>query len=593
MTNRPVGKWRLHVVFSLLMLAMAALGGRMVQLVRAGRQDAGRMVLRQQLMVIPEPGRQGNIFVRTGKGYVLLAGTRCVPSCFADPNLIDDEDIAPTAIELGRALGMDPVQVQEKIHLRRQRRFVWVKRSISPAEANAVRALELPWVGITYEWKREYPNGGLAASVVGFPPAEDTAGTGAGVELAMHEVLSARDGRRVMLTDAARRPIVPVPERSTLPADGRSVLLCIDASIQGYLEQAVAGALSEFAGRWATGVVVEPHTGRILAMCSLPSFNPNQYADATPADRTNRAVTVPYEPGSVAKPIFAAAAVEAGVVNYDTKIFCENGTYRAPRGGRISDHGSRYGWLSVRDVVVHSSNIGMAKIGEKLGNEQIHGAALRFGLGSQTNIDLPGESRGILRDLRRWDGYSMRRVPFGQEISTTTIQLAMAFCALANGGELLRPRVVDRVIDADGRTVWTGRRTMVRRAVSPRVAAETLAVMAEVVERGTGKACKLTRWTSFGKTGTAQVPGPGGYEQDAYTSSFVGGAPAEAPRVLCLVSVFRPNKSKGYYGAKVAAPAVRQVLEQTLSYLDVPPDRHSIADSGLRPQDVPLGRISD
>jgi cell division protein FtsI (penicillin-binding protein 3) len=282
---------------------------------------------------------------------------------------------------------------------------------------------------------------------------------------------------------------------------------------------------------------------------------------------------VPYEPGSVIKPIFAAAAVDAGLLTYETRIFCENGTYRARRGGRISDHGKSYGELSVADVVVLSSNIGMAKVGEKLGNERICAVARKFGFGRRTGVKLPGESGGIVRPLRVWDGYSTRRVPFGQEISVTALQLTMAFGSLVNGGLLLQPQLVDHVRDASGRVVWTRQPQVVRRVLSPAVAARTLNVLQQVVQRGTGKACRLERWSSFGKTGTAQVPGAGGYIDEAYTATFIGGAPAGRPKVLCLISIYRPDKSKGYYGSKVAAPYVKEVLRQTLSYMNVPADR--------------------
>ena len=197
---------------------------------------------------------------------------------------------------------------------------------------------------------------------------------------------------------------------------------------------------------------------------------------------------------------------------------------------------------------------------------------MRYGFGAKTGIGLPGESAGIVRPADQWNGYSLRRVPFGQEISVSALQLAMAFSALANGGQLLRPQLVDHVRDASNQVVWRGERQVVRRVVSARTAAQAVAVMEQVVQRGTGKACRLDRWSSFGKTGTGQIPGPGGYVEGAYTGSFVGGAPVRSPRVVCLISVYWPNKSKGYYGSKVAAPYVRKVLSRTLAYLDVPPD---------------------
>jgi len=229
--------------------------------------------------------------------------------------------------------------------------------------------------------------------------------------------------------------------------------------------------------------------------------------------------------------------------------------------------------LSLEEVNVVSSNIGMAKVGEMLGNDELYRIARSFGFGSKTGIELPGESAGQVRPPGKWDGYSLRRVPFGQEISVTALQLTMAFCSLVNGGLLMRPRLVDSIVDAGtGQVIWKSRPVVVRRVLSSRVSARSLEVLRAVIERGTGRACRLSEWSSFGKTGTAQVAMSGGYNDRDYCGSFIGGAPASRPRVVCLISIYRPNRSLGYYGGKVAAPYVKEVLEQTLSYLGVPPD---------------------
>jgi cell division protein FtsI/penicillin-binding protein 2 len=426
-------------------------------------------------------------------------------------------------------------------------------------------------VGIAYEWWREYPNGSLAATVLGFRRRDNVAG--GGLELSQDRPhLAPVNGLRVSLADARRRPVQPVTEKSVAARDGDDVFLCMDAIIQGYLQAALSESVERFAAKWATGVMVEPKTGRILAMASVPTFDPNTYNRSQPDQQVNRAIGVPYEPGSAAKPIFAAAAVDAGVMTYQSRIFCENGHYYSRGGGQISDHKS-YGHLTLREVVVYSSNIGMAKVGEALGNRRLWTTAVRFGLGTKSGIWLPGESRGLVRPLRQWNGYSLRRVPFGHEISTTALQLTMAFSSLANGGLLLKPRIIDHIRGPGGEIIWRGRREVVRRVLAPSVAAETLSVLQDVVDRGTGKACRMARWTSFGKTGTAQIAGPTGYIEGAYTATFVGGAPASSPKVICLISVYRPDSSRGYYGGTVAAPQVKRVLEQTLWYLGVRPDR--------------------
>lgn len=570
--DRLPGIWRYRIVFGLLMLAACGLALRLAWMLGNTplREARARQAARQQRMIIPLSARPGNIFARAGRRYVLLAGSRQAPSCYVDPALIDDAELAEASVRVGEALGADPLEVQNDVMLRRDARFAWIKRGITEDQAKAVRRLDIPAFGVTYEWRREYPNAEIGATVVGFRRHDGVGG--AGVELTQECHLAAADGRKVVLADAGRRPIWPVPEESSPPQDGRHVFLCLDVAIQGFLQEAVTESIEKFKAKWGVGIVVNPHTGQILGMCSMPTFDPNEFT-TTPADRmTNKAICTPYEPGSAFKPIIAAAAVDEGVVDYQTSIFCENGTYIAPRGGRISDHGARYGDLSVTDIVVYSSNIGMAKIGERMGNQRLFETLDKFGLGRDTGVDLPGESPGIVRELRKWDGYTTRRVPFGQEVSVTSLQLTMAYAAICNGGLLLRPRVVDFVNDGSGRTVWRSKREVIRRVLKESTAQETLGVLQQVVERGTGKGCRLDRWSCFGKTGTAQIPGPGGYTDGAFVGTFVGGAPVGRAEVLCLISIYWPDRSLGHYGATVAAPYVKKVLTRTLSYLNVPPD---------------------
>ncbi len=552
------------------MLAAAGLAVRMVWLLRHPDLATARAAERQQRRVIPTPGRPGSLLGRSAQHYVPLAVSRQVPSCFADPLLIEDNQLAEVSIAVGRILQRDARDIQQTLIQRRSKRFVWLQRRISESQAEAIEQLHFRGVGIVPEWTRDYPSGSLAATVLGFRRIDGV--PGGGLELTQDRFLTGADGRRVVLIDARRRPIGPLPAESCPPQDGGSVFLCLDAVIQDYLQQAVTDSLQQFSGQWGVGVVADPQTGAILAMCSLPGYDPNAYNTADAATMTNRVVTTPFEPGSIFKPLITAGAVEAGAVRYEDKIFCENGVYRAHRGGRITDHGESHGPLSVADGVILSSNICLAKVGEKLGNNQIHEIVRRFGFGESTGVELPGESGGIVRALAKWDGYSLRRVPFGQEISATALQLTMAFCSLANGGVLLKPYLVDTIADAEGRVIYRGGRRVVRRVISPPVAAQTLAVMQQVVEQGTGKPCRMSRWTCFGKTGTAQIAGQGGYVPDAYVGSFLGGAPVNHPRLVCLISIYHPVKSKGYYGSKVAAPFVKEVLQRSLTYLGVPDD---------------------
>jgi len=570
MSTTPHGTLRYELFLGLMALTLVALLGRLAWILYTGADKANRTAWRQRRMVITVPGRPGNIFARAWNRYVLLAGSKQAPYCYADPAMIPDDKLQEVANRAASALEMSPSQALGLLLARRDTSYVVLRRELSERQVKAVRDLDLRAVQVDYEWQRAYPAGELAATVLGYRRRDGEAG--AGLELGLDRCLAAADGQRVLLADALRRPIWPVSEESRPPRDGMHVFLSIDSVIQGFLEDAVAQSVERFGAKWGTGIIVNPQTGQILAMCATPPFNPNAYGQYSQDCVTNKALAAPYEPGSAIKPVFAAAAVQAGVMNYQTTIFCENGMYHASRGGVISDHGSKYGTLSLCDVVVFSSNIGMAKVGEALGNDALYSAARQFGFGTPTGIDLPGETGGIVRPRAKWDGYSTRRVPFGQEISVSSLQLTMAFASMANGGLLLRPSVVDCIKDSAGNTIWRHKRQVVRRVLSPEVADQTLQVLREVVLRGTGKGCRMQQWSSFGKTGTAEIAVDGAYVDGAFVGSFVGGAPVRQPQVLCLISIYWPDKSKGHYGATVAAPYVKQVLERTLAYLDVPPD---------------------
>lgn len=583
MDKTPSRTWRLNLVFGLLMLALVGLGVRMALLLRDSRVKASLLAMTQEQMRIELPGRVGSIFAHANTSPVQMAGSKQVPSCFIDlkEDVLREDEMGDVAIKVGQALNMNPIDVQNLFHARRGHRFVWIKRGIAPSEADAVRALKCRAIGIRGEWRREYANATLASTLIGWRMGDGL--SGGGLELSQDRFLMPRDGYKLMRTDASRRPIGD--EKTVVPEDGSNVYLTIDTNIQGWLEEAVSNSLEKCKAKWGVGVIANPNTGEILGMCSIyldPQtkhpvlFDPDHFNSTCPETRNNYGVTVPYEPGSAAKAIFAAAAVNAGIVDWDTKIFCENGTWAVPNGGVVSDHGAHYGWLTVAEIIAQSSNVGMAKIGLKSGNAQLRTWAVEFGLGSKTGIELPGESSGILRKLRMWDTYSTPRVPFGQEISTTAIQLTMAYCALSNGGQLLRPHIVDRIVDSAGTVKYQWKKQVVRQAIKPTVSQGAISAMVDVVEAGTGKAARLTKWTSFGKTGTAQIPSPTpgqhGYADGAFTGTFVGGAPASNPQLVCLISIHWPRVGS-HFGAVVAAPYWKEVMEKSLTYLNVPSDK--------------------
>jgi cell division protein FtsI/penicillin-binding protein 2 len=423
--------------------------------------------------------------------------------------------------------------------------------------------------------------GRLASHVVGFT-STDNRGL-AGLEYAFDRDLRGRGARHTFFVDVHRRPLAfcleGEQEGDMSPVHGAGIILTLDATIQQFTREALLSQYQEFQAEAAMAVVADPQTGAILAMVSLPDFDPADARHTDPRFFTNRLEVDQYEPGSIIKPITAAIALDTQVVNRYETIFCENGHYRGRGFGSIGEYRRGFGDLTLREILMFSSNIGMAKIGQRLGAKRMYEGLTLFGFGSKVGIELPGEAGGLLRPPSEWTGYSVTRIPFGQEISVTALQMLRAFCMLANGGRLIRPYMVKAMVTSEGEVLDMRPSTLqVGYIIKPEVAKwiVTEALVSVVNDsRGTGRRAKLENWEVFGKTGTAQLAKPDGrgYQEDAYVASFVAGAPAEDPRVVILVSVRRPNVKlrKGYTGGTVASPVAAAILEKTLTYLEVPP----------------------
>jgi len=355
-------------------------------------------------------------------------------------------------------------------------------------------------------------------------------------------------------------------------ADGFGIILTIDSTIQEFTRAALAAQVKKFEAESGVAIVMDPWTGQILALVSLPDFEPLESSKTPASVLRNRALTDPFEPGSIYKPIVTAIALDAGSIGFNDVIYCEKGNYHGKGFGRIGEWGGhKFGNMSIKKILVESSNIGMAKIGQKMGKKKLHDGIRLFGFGQKTGIDIPGEDSGVVRPLAKWDGYSVTRVPFGHEGTATVIQIAKAYSILANGGSLITPHVVQAVFDSQGQIKkYPHPVTLASHIIKPEVANWIVRnALVAVVEEGTGKAADLEKWQVFGKTGTADIANAG-YGSKYYNSSFAGGAPAEKPRVVVVVSVRKPNKSLGigYTGGRVAAPVVGEILQKTLTYLE-------------------------
>ncbi|RMG35035.1 MAG: penicillin-binding protein 2 [Planctomycetota bacterium] len=561
--TRPVCV-RIQLLLTAVVVAWVVLLVRVLTLSVPGEPTARERVQRQQTVTVHLPARPGDIVDRSGE--VLLATTVVRPSLYVVPAQIVHR--WQLARRLAGVLHLDAAELFARLDRNRDKQFLWVKRRLSEEQRRRVEAMGLPpgTYGFRDEYLRVYPQGTLACHVLGW---RDIDGVGrAGVERSCGELLRGRDGRRVLRVDALRKAVAVDERASVEPAPGATVRLTIDAAIQRFAETRLDAVMEQWRPISATAVVLEPSTGEVLAMANRPAFDPNRPARGS-AGWTNRAIQSRYEPGSTIKPFVVAEAVRLGRVRPDEPIDCEHGVYRI--GGRVLHDHHPYGTLSVTDVLVKSSNIGMAKIVGRLSREELHGVLARFGFGRPTGIELPGEASGLLRGVSEWSRYSAASLAMGQELTATPLQVTVAYAALANRGRRVVPRIIAAV---DGRM-----RVSFGGAVTP-VLSETVSdwlvrgPLADVVTRGTGRRAKIAEFRIAGKSGTAQKVDPdgGGYSSRKHVSSFVCLGPVEAPRAVVLVLVDEPSVGDVHYGGLVAGPAAAEILRFTLLRLGVSPE---------------------
>jgi cell division protein FtsI (penicillin-binding protein 3) len=504
------------------------------------------------------------------RGRVLAASNK-IQTIFAEPRVI--EDAKETSSELAPIVDMGAHIICQLILESRNPGFAKIKTTTDANECTA--AARIYGIGVQSEWRRHYPMGNLAANVVGFTSLDNHGLEG--IELKYDKELSGSAVKNIFFADVNRRPIRAKQQEGIL-TNGKGIILTIDATIQQFARDELFKQYKSYEAESAVAVVAEPKTGAILAMVSLPDFDPDDIRTTDPNNFRSRVITDWYEPGSIIKPIVASIALEAGVVNRTEKIFCENGNYHGKGFGHIGEYRRGFGDLTVKGILINSSNIGMAKIGQRLGKDRLYKGLRLFGFGSKTGIELPGEVDGLLRPPNTWDGYSITRIPFGHEICVTGIQLIRTYCILANGGRLVRPFLVRAIVDNDGNiTVLKRPPPPVGYIVKPEIAKWVVSeAMVAVVNEGTGKRAQLEKWQVFGKTGTANIAlsNARGFSDRNYVASFVAGAPVDDPAIVVLVSIRKPNRSlgKGYTGGSVASPVAAKIIEKTLTYLGVKPD---------------------
>jgi cell division protein FtsI (penicillin-binding protein 3) len=552
---------RLLIVAGVALLWATAVFGRLgyLQLYRHG--DYLLRAQRQQQRIIEISPKRGAIYDRNMHA---LAMSIKVDSAFAIPNEIKDKALA--AQLLSGVLGIPADLVESRLDS--SQNFVWIERKLTPEKSEAIIALNLKGVYTQAENKRFYPKADLASHVVGFVDVDEK-GLG-GIEYALDNQIRGKSEKIVMMADAHQKWFDGGEARRDR---GANVVLTLDEKIQYIAERELAAAINKTHSLAGTVVVMNPNNGELLAVANWPTFDPNAASAGTPAEsRMNRAVSALYEPGSTFKLITLAAAFDQGITNPDEVFDCENGaTYVA--GHKIHDH-KRFGMLTVADILALSSDVGAIKIAERLGAPKFYDYIRAFGFGTPTGVDLPGESRGLLRPLANWSPISIGAISMGQEVGVTPLQLISAVSAIANGGTLYKPHIVAEV--RRGETVLPREGLLAasepRRVIQPETAATLRRLMEGVVLNGTGTRARLDGWTSAGKTGSAQKidPNTGRYSPTQLIASFTGFAPINNPAVAILVSLDSPIGL--HEGGMVAAPVFKRIAEQVLPYLEVSPD---------------------
>jgi len=607
MTNKQQIR-RALVLLAFLGLAFAGLGYRLVDLQVLRHDELSAKAEQNTQREFWQAPRRGNILDATGN---ILATSVPVKTICADPSLVGTFQPL-VAHALAPLLAISEAELLQKLTPRLARNargevvtnnlhYVRLARNVSEdtwrqvtaamtnltfgvdekklprAQKEFVHDLRQHAVFSEPDQMRVYPNGSLASQVVGFPAAEEAKVSGRlvsqivgrdGVELAMQKALSGVAGWKVTETDRAQHELVALRDEDVHPRDGLNVVLTVDSAVQHIVETALAEALQKHTPRSITGIVMRPKTGEILAMASLPNYDPNQPNSITPETR-NRVITDVVEPGSTFKIVVVSGALNNNVVKLTDQFDCEHGHF-AFAGRVLHDH-EAFGMLTAESIITKSSNIGAAKIGIRLGADSLYDYAWNYGFGQRSGIPLPGEARGFLYPVKNWSKVSIAQIPMGHGVAVTRLQMLYAMAAIANHGCLMRPMIISRLEERDGSIVQRYAPERVRQIIGEKADADMIEALKTVPTKdGTAPDAGMKNYVVAGKTGTAQKAENGSYAPGKYISSFIGFFPADNPE-LCI-SVVMDEPREGYYGGKVCGPVFREIAERCASYLNIPPD---------------------
>ncbi|MBW6507972.1 MAG: transpeptidase family protein [Desulfuromonadales bacterium] len=560
--THEAGQIRIRIFGVLFILAFCVIAVRAYQLQVAEAPELQARADQQRHHVIKLAPRRGTIVDRNGSPLALSLE---VDSLYADPVMIQDP--AATAKKLASLLKIPQSELVRTLSAD-GRRFVWLQRMMDPEVADAVRQLRIPGLAFVSERKRYYPQSAIGAHVVGFTGL-DPRGL-EGIELEYDRWLQGEPELLISTKDARGRGLASAEAPIQGGASGHNLQLTLDRALQYIAERELARVVRESDAIGGTLIMLEPASGRILALASWPYFNPNLPGRYAADQRRNRAICDVYEPGSTFKPFLLAGVLEEGLMTPEQTVYCEQGRYSV--GGSVVRDSRKFGHLTLEEMLKFSSNIGFVKLGKELERDRYYRYLQSFGFGSRTGVDFPGEVTGLIRPSSRWFEIDLAAISFGQGISVTPIQMAAAMGAIANGGLLMEPYLVETITDADHQVIQRRLPEVRHRVISEKTAAQVRRMMVAVTEPGgTGVRGAVPGFRVAGKTGTAQKVDAvtGGYSIDKRIASFIGFVPAESPALVIAVTVDEP---KGMvYGGQVAAPVFSRVAVQALNHLNILP----------------------
>lgn len=552
-------KFRIVSILIIFLVLFVALISRAFQLQVLSGQKLKTLANRQHTATLQLQPERGVIYDRNGEK---LAASVIMDSVCADPSRIFDPLNA--SAKIAKILNLDKQAVFKKIS--EPKNFCWLARRISPDQAADIETAGIEGVFLVKEPKRFYPNGRLAAHLLGFVGDDDSGLEG--LEYKYDDILKGKPEKLAWARDAKGKKLFLRVEKNKITKDKYlNLVLTIDNRIQYLVETHLKEAVLSRDAKGGIAIVMDPKTGEIIALANEAGFNPNNIQGLTPEKWLNRAVTDAFDPGSTFKPFLIAAALEEKVVRETDKIFCEDGNFAVANRVIHEAGGKRHGYLSVREILKYSSNIGTVKIAQKLSKEKYYQYIQNFGFGTKTGMELPGESSGILRPIQNWSSVDTATIAFGQGISVTAIQLITAMSAIANNGVLMKPHIVRGLTDQNDNPIIMYAPEVVRQVVSPQTAKRLSVMLTEVVGAadGTGKNAHIVDVAVAGKTGTAQKfdSARGEYSSEKVSTSFMGFFPSDNPQIAILVILDEPQTDK--WGGVAAAPVFKNIGEQILN----------------------------